>query len=492
MQPYLKLTNISKNFNGFYALQGINFDIYPGEVHCIAGQNGCGKSTIIKVISGVHQPDKGGTIEIQGKRCTTLSPIKSVREGIQVIYQDLSLFPNLTVAENIMINAYHSRGLRHTRAMLEQASEVLRNMEANISPHDLVGDLTVSKCQLVAIARALAENAKLIIMDEPTASLTHHEVEHLLTYVKRLKQQGIAIIFVSHKLDEVLEISDRFTVLKDGKLVATISAQDMTVQRLSELMTGRNITFTPLSTEYSEEVVLECRHLSKQNQFHDINIRVHRGEVLAITGLLGSGRTELCLGLFGLNSPDSGDVLLEGKPVIFRSNRDAIEAGIGYVSEDRMGTGLVMEQPIADNIVSTLFNELQPRFGLFSQSRAFELVTQLVDQLKIKIGASTDPVSTLSGGNAQRVSIAKWLAIRPKVLILDSPTVGVDIANKSGIYHVIETLSKAGVAVIIVTDEIEEACYNSHNIAVIADGELVKNFVTAETSVKALSEVIYG
>ncbi len=336
MKPYLKLTNISKNFNGFYALQDIDFDIYPGEVHCIAGQNGCGKSTIIKIISGVYKPDTGGLIEINGHSYDSLTPIKSVREGVQVIYQDLSLFPNLTVAENIMINAYHHQTLRNSSEMIHRAQEVLDEMQAWICPTDLVEELTISKCQLVAIARALAENAKLIIMDEPTASLTQNEVKHLLSYVKLLKKKGIAIIFVSHKLDEVMEISDRFTVLKDGKHVATRPASEMTTQILGELMTGQNITFTPLTTSYSEDAILECRNLSKYKQFSNINFTLHRGEVMAITGLLGSGRTELCLALFGLNAPDSGEVLLQGKTVKFHSNREAIEAGIAYVSEDRM------------------------------------------------------------------------------------------------------------------------------------------------------------
>jgi len=490
MKPYLKLSNISKNFNGFYALKGIDFDIYPGEVHCIAGQNGCGKSTIIKVISGVHQPDPGGTIYINGKTYPSLTPIKSVREGIQVIYQDLSLFPNLTVAENIMINEYHDQIFRNSKAMRLQAQEILDSMEASICPDDLVGNLTISKCQLVAIARALAENAKLIIMDEPTASLTQNEVQHLLSYVKLLKQKNISVIFVSHKLDEVMEISDRFTILKDGRQIATYPAKEMTTQRLGELMTGQSVTFTPLSTQYSEEVVLECRSLSKRNQFTNINLALHKGEVMAITGLLGSGRTELCLALFGLTIPDSGNIYLEGKEVKFKSNRDAMEAGIGYVSEDRMGTGLVMDQPIYDNISCTRFKALQPRIGLFDHSRARTLVNQLIDRLKIKIGSPFDSVNTLSGGNAQRVSIAKWLAINPRVLILDSPTVGVDIANKSGIYHIIETLSLAGVAVIIVTDEIEEAYNNSHSIAVVSKGQIKEHLLTKHTSPQHLAEVI--
>ncbi len=492
MQPYLSLANISKNFNGFYALKDIHFDIYPGEVHCIAGQNGSGKSTIIKVISGVHQPDAGGRIEINGNQYSELTPIKSVREGIQVIYQDLSLFPNLTVAENIMINQYHHHALRQKSTMLAEAQEVLNSMEALISPTELVENLPVSKCQLVAIARALAENAKLIIMDEPTASLTQHEVKHLLSYVKLLKEKGIAVIFVSHKLDEVMEVSDRFTVLKDGKIVSTCQAKEMTTRRLGELMTGQTITFTPLSTPCSDEVVLECRNLTRQGQFNDINLTLHRGEVLALTGLLGSGRTELCLAFFGLNEPDSGEIYLEGKPVNFTSNRQAMQAGIGYVSEDRMGTGLVMEQPIVDNISSTRFKSLQPHLRLFNHRKALELVTSLIEQLKIKIGVPQDPVDTLSGGNAQRVSIAKWLAINPKVLILDSPTVGVDIANKSGIYQIIETLSRSGVAVIIVTDEVEEAFNNSHRIAVVSQGRIKEQLITKETTPDYLSEVIYA
>lgn len=266
----------------------------------------------------------------------------------------------------------------------------------------------------------------------------------------------------------------------------------MTTQRLSELMTGQNITFNPLSTSFSNEVVLECEHLTKQGQFYDINLKLHKGEVLAIIGLLGSGRTELCLSLFGLNQQDSGQISIAGKPVSFKNNREAISAGIGYVSEDRMGTGLVMEQPIIDNISSTQFKSLQPRLGLFQNGKAIQMVNKLIEQLKIKVGSPFDPVNTLSGGNAQRISIAKWLATQPKVLILDSPTVGVDIANKSGIYNIIKDLSQAGVSIIIVTDEIEEAFNNSHSIAIVSEGRIKELVNASETSPERLSEVIYA
>lgn len=492
MQPYLTLKNISKNFNGVKALDDISLSINTAEVHCIVGQNGCGKSTLIKIISGVYTPDSGGTIEIEQKSYSSLTPARSVHAGIQVIYQDLSLFPNLSVAENIMINTYHNHKLRPRRLMINKAQEILNSIGAAINPTDKVESLTVSKCQIVAISRALAERAKLIIMDEPTASLTHNEVQHLLRYIKLLKSQGISIIFVSHKLDEVMDVSDRITVLKDGRLVTTSEAAHMDSQKLAQLMTGLDIHLSPISTERCEDIVLECRHLTKHPDYQDINLTVHQGEVLAITGLLGSGRTELCLSLFGLNKPESGSILLQGKPIDLKSNRDAIEAGIGYVSEDRMDTGLVIDQSILNNIASTQFKQLQPKFKLFDEKRATYLVNELIDYLKIKVGNIQDAVSTLSGGNAQRVSIAKWLAIEPKVLILDSPTVGVDIANKSGIYDIIKTLSEKGVAIIIVTDEIQEALYNSHSIIVLANGKIKQTFVTKNTSEDELAEVING
>lgn len=492
MQPYLSLKNINKNFNGIYALSDISLTINTGEVHCIVGQNGCGKSTLIKIISGVYTPDSGGVIEINQKQYSALTPARSVHAGIQVIYQDLSLFPNLTVAENIMINCYHNHWLRPARMMVRRSQEILNSIGSNLQPNELVKNLTVSKCQIVAIARALAEQAKLIIMDEPTASLTHNEVQHLLSYIKLLKEQGIAIIFVSHKLDEVMAVSSRITVLKDGKLVTTSDAANMDSQKLGQLMTGQNITFRPVTSTYPDEVVLACQHLTKTPDYHDVNLSVHRGEILAITGLLGSGRTELCLSLFGLNKPDSGKILLEGRPIHFKSNRDAMSSGIAYVSEDRMDTGLVVDQSIANNITSTRFRQLQPKFGLFNTNKATALVDDLVNQLKIKVSDMNDAVTTLSGGNAQRVSIAKWLAIEPKVLILDSPTVGVDIANKSGIYDIIKALAKTGVAIIIVTDEIEEALYNSHTITVLANGHIKQTMVTQETSEAELAEVING
>lgn len=491
MKPFISLKNINKTFYGVKALNNIELTLIPGEVHCLAGQNGCGKSTLIKIISGVYQPDNGASITIDHKEYPALSPVTSVKAGIQVIYQDLSLFPNLTVAENIGIHYYHSHKLVNTKQIRHLAELTLKSINADLDLDAVVESLPIAKRQLVAICRALAQEARLIIMDEPTASLTMQEVQGLLQVVHDLKSRGICVVFVSHRLNEVMEISDRITVLKDGHWVGTYPAAEMDNRKLAFLMTGKEFDFTTLAArEQQSDIALSVKNLSRKNQYQDISFDLHSGEILAITGLLGSGRTELCLSLFGLTHPDNGEIFLDGKKVQFSSNREAIDAGIGYVSEDRMDTGLVMEQPIGDNIISTILKRLKTPLHLLNQSKANKIIEQLVQQLTIKIGSPALPVNTLSGGNAQRVAIAKWLAIAPKVLILDSPTVGVDIANKSGIYQIISELAAQGIAVLMITDEVDEAYFNSHRILVMRQGRLMAEFQPGETSEKAIAEVI--
>jgi len=330
-------------------------------------------------------------------------------------------------------------------------------------------------------------------MDEPTASLTMQEVKGLLRVIGDLKKRNICVVFVSHRLDEVLSISDRISVLKNGTLVGTWPASDINNKKLAFLMTGKEFSYALLPPiEKLGDVALSVKNLTKHHQYKNISFQVHQGEILAITGLLGAGRTELCLSLFGLTQPDSGEIVLAGKAVRFASNRDAINAGIGYVSEDRMSTGLVMEQSINDNIISTVLRRLKTPFKLLDRAKADRVVADLVGQLSIKIGSVNLPVNTLSGGNAQRVAIAKWLAINPRVLILDSPTVGVDIANKAGIYQIISALSRQGIAVLMITDEIDEAYFNSHRILVMRKGEIVAELLPEKTSEAALAEVVNG
>jgi len=397
------------------------------------------------------------------------------------------------VAENIGIHQHHHNLLVNKREIRRIAALTVKSIEAELDLDATVESLPIAQRQIVAICRALAQEARLIIMDEPTASLTMQEVKGLLRVIGDLKKRNICVVFVSHRLDEVMEISDRISVLKNGTLIGTYPASEINNKKLAFLMTGKEFSYAVLPpVEKIGEVALSVKNLTKHQQYHDITFQIHQGEILAITGLLGAGRTELCLSLFGLTRPDSGEILLENKVVHFASNRDAVKAGIGYVSEDRMSTGLVMDQSINDNIISTVLQRLKTPFRLLDTAKSERIVADLVEQLSIKIGSVTLPVNTLSGGNAQRVAIAKWLAINPNVLILDSPTVGVDIANKAGIYQIISALSRKGIAVLMVTDEIDEAFFNSHRILVMRKGEMIAEILPEHTTEAALAEVVNG
>ncbi|MGV6987996.1 sugar ABC transporter ATP-binding protein [Testudinibacter sp. P80/BLE/0925] len=487
---FITMENISKTFYGVKALNSVSLTLDKGEVLCLAGQNGCGKSTLIKILSGVYQPDKNAKIKIDVDEYSQLTPKESIKKGIQVIYQDLSLFPNLTVAENIAINLYHDHFLSSKKNINSVATKTLKNIHAELDLNAIVETLSVAQQQLVAICRALAQEARLIIMDEPTASLTVQEVQSLLRIVQQLKNAGISIIFVSHKLNEVISVSDRVMVLKDGNLVGNYPIAEMNEKKLAYLMTGIEFNYEKLLPITGSEPLLTVNNLSKTNQYQDISFSVHKGEVVSIIGLLGSGRTELCLSLFGVTSPDSGEIILDNKKIEFKTNRDAIASGIGYVSEDRMATGLVMNSSIKDNIISTIFNKITSKIGLIDEDRVTSYSNYLINQLKIKSPDSELPVNTLSGGNAQRVSIAKWLAIKPDLLILDEPTIGVDIANKEGIFNIVKSLSIQGISVIVITDEVEEAYYNSHRIFVMKSGRISHEFLASETSESEILEAI--
>lgn len=468
METFLSLRHINKTFHATRALRDVSLDFMSGEVHCLAGQNGCGKSTLIKIMSGVYRPDEGAEITLGGKNWSKLTPAASVAQGIQVIYQDLSLFPNLSVWENIAVNHYHHGLFVNRRRLREVAQAAMTSINVTLPLDTLVSELSIARCQLVAICRALAQDARLIVMDEPTASLTHQEVQGLLQVVHQLRERGICVVFVSHRLEEVMEVSDRISVLKDGELVGTFPAAEMTTKQLGFLMTGQEFEYQvrELWQGKSSTPVLEVRNLSRHGEYLNINLRVEAGEVVSIVGLLGAGRTELCLSLFGMTRPDAGEILINGQPVTLHSNQDAIRHGIGYVSEDR--------------------------FGFLSETKVRDLVDRLIKALTIKVSDPHLPVNTLSGGNAQRVSIAKWLAIGPRLLILDSPTVGVDIANKAGIYGIISDLAAHGIAVLMICDEIEEAWYQSHRILVMQKGQITHSFLPDSSSQARIAEVVNG
>ena len=493
--PFLALENVGKRFGGTVALEAIDWSLQRGEVHCLVGENGSGKSTLIKIIAGVHAPDPGGRIAVDGVAHDRLSPHQAKMLGIQVIFQDLSLFPNLTVLENIAIDHALGAGLRGAprQAMRATAAAALARIEASLPLDARVGTLPVAQRQLVAICRGLAVNARLLVMDEPTSSLTRQEVDLLMSNIRRLKGLGVAVVFVSHRLEEVVEIAERVTVLRDGRNVGTFPPADIDDHRLAELMTGNRIEHRVTARHLEDRrPILELRGATRAGEFEDVTFTLHQGEVLGLTGLLGAGRTELALALFGMSRLDRGALAVDGRAVSLTSNQGAIAAGIAYVSEDRLSRGVNLQQSIADNISVAVLGRLASRFGFVSPERRNGLATDWIQRLNIKAPRLSAAVQTLSGGNQQRVVVAKWLATNPKVLILDGPTVGVDIRNKQGIYEVIRALARDGMAILLISDEIAEVYFNSDRILHMRAGRIAGEFVPGAASEQALAEAVYA
>lgn len=489
-QALLKAVDISKSFAGVHALNHVSLEIQPGEIHCLAGENGCGKSTLIKIISGVYQMDSG-SIEFNGKKLTKITPSEAISLGIQVIYQDFAVFPNLTVMENLAINTElaANRKFVNWKRMRQIAEDAVAKIGFKVDLDALVGSLSVAEKQMVAISRALMSNAKLIIMDEPTTALTKKEVKALFEIILKLKAQGIAILFVSHKLNEVFEISERFTIFRSGEFVVSGSTKELDDKKFTYYMTGRefeNRVFVPENV--SEKPVFELKDFNLKGFFKDINLQVHRGEILGITGLLDSGRTELALAMFGLKKTESGKIYKDGKEIALTCPRDAIKNGIGYVPEDRLSEGLFLPQSIGDNIIVSEIDKLHTGMGTYDKKLAAEEKQHWVDELEIKTPDYKNAASTLSGGNQQRIVLSKWMAVRPDVLILNGPTVGVDIGSKHDIHAILQKQAKAGMAVIIISDDLPEILENCSRIIVIKEGQFVAEMQAEEASEDAILE----
>ncbi len=493
VRELIEMRGISKRFGGVRALIDVNFAIHAAEIHSLVGENGSGKSTLIKILSGVLAPDVGEII-VDQKSHASLTPALSARAGVQIIYQDLSLFPNLSVAENIAFQRHVGAPLRlaDRAAMRREAEAVIVRLGVSLPFDEVVGNLPIASRQLVAICRALAADARLVVMDEPTASLTHQEVEALLATIHGLKAHGIATVFISHRLDEVMSIAERVTVLRDGQNVGTFPVREVNRSRLTELMTGHLLELGAKRTHSTQEPpILEIRGLTRHGHYADIDLALHPGEILGITGRLGSGRTELALSLFGMNPPDSGEILIDGKVTPLSHNRDAIRQGIAYVSEDRLSLGLVMPQSIADNIVVSVLGRINgtSRFHRSGVS-ALPRSNGWINDLHIKTKTADRPVRELSGGNQQRVVLAKWLATNPRILILDSPTVGVDVGAKAGIYQIVDSLAARGLAIILITDEVEEALHQSHRILVMRSGKISAVYSPTQVTEAELRDAI--
>ncbi len=492
MSPvFLGMKNISKRYTGVQALDSVDFEIKEGEIHCLAGTNGSGKSTLIKIISGVEKPDSGSEIYINGELSLNRSSINSIHQGIEVIYQDLSLFPNLSVAENIALSRIISgkRKFLNSRSYYATASKAMKRININIPLDTKVEDLSIADQQLVAICRSLTGKLKLLIMDEPTSALTKYEVDALFRVVTDLKGKGIATLFVSHKLNEIMQIAERVTVLSDGIKIGCYPVGDLDSKKIEFLMTGDNFEYTKTSTLITrDKPLLEIENLSKKDNFKNITLKLYPGEILGITGLLGSGRTELALSLFGMNPADSGIIKINGKEIVLDSVTKAVDLGIAYVPEKRLVQGLVMEQAVSKNTVVTIIGRLLKKFGLIDHKKKSDKISDLIKKFDIKVPLVDAPVATLSGGNQQRVVLAKWVATDPELLILDGPTVGIDVAAKGSIHESIKHLAAGGMGVVIISDEVSEVLNSCHRVIVMNRGRISSEFITDESTEEEILE----
>jgi simple sugar transport system ATP-binding protein len=467
--------NVSKTYVRIPVLQDVTLSVGQASVHCLAGENGSGKSTLIKIISGTLSADTGKVI-IDGHDATHENALKRIELGLSVIYQDFSLLPNLSVFENITFldSVSRRRKFANFRHLKQLAQETLTQMNVRIPLDGLVEDLSVANQQLVAIARALRNRSKIIIMDEPTSALTRREVKALFRIVRSVGQQGVSFIFVTHKLEEIYEICDAVTVLRNGQVVASGPITDFTTADLSQAITGRQILverLQPPAPDPATAPLLRVESLSLPPLFQDVTFDVKPGEILGLTGLLGSGRSELAVSLSGKTPPVSGRILLAGKPIAPRTVLQAEDLGIGYIPEDRLNEGLFLEQEIFDNILIANLRR-RTRGGLLDFRRIREDGQSYIKQLNIKAPDGNAPVQTLSGGNQQRVLIARYLDLNPKVLILNGPTIGVDVGSKHDIHLLIAQLALHGTAIIVVSDDLPEVLSICHRVIVMANGRI--------------------
>ncbi|MST93984.1 MAG: sugar ABC transporter ATP-binding protein [Pedosphaera sp.] len=474
MKTLLQLSAVTKSFGAVRALKGVSFDLHGGEVHALLGENGAGKSTLIKVITGAHQPD-GGTIEIGGQPVRHLTPAAAHKLGVACIYQQPALFPDLTVAENIALRLEPASPTRRVDwpTRRERAAKLLHQIGADISPDAEVRALSMPEQQLVEIACALGAGARIVIMDEPTASLTQKEQHLLFAVVKDLRASGVGVIYITHRLEEISQLADRVTVLRDGESVGTSAVSEMNEASLIKLMVGREVSqiYPPAESEPGSRVLALKNLGCVAGGVREVNLEVRAGEVVGLSGLVGAGRTELARILFGITPADAGEIFLNGEPVTISSPQEAVAHGIAYVPEDRRRHGVILEMPIAANMTMAIHPRIFPgawlRFGAEQQ-----LALDFIRDLGVKAYGPEAPGNSLSGGNQQKVSLARWLATKPKLLILDEPTQGVDVGAKSEIHKIIRQLAKAGLGVLMISSDLPEILGMSDRIAVMRGGTI--------------------
>jgi len=480
--PRIRLEGMSKRFGATQALQDVSLELHPGSIHALVGENGAGKSTLVKILAGIYRPDEG-SILLDSHPVTIHGPAEARAMGIAVVHQEPRLFPDLTVAENVFVGHAPAGPLGSVdwRGMRREADGIFESLSVQIDSGAVVRGLSMADQQLIEIAKALSIDARVLILDEPTASLSSHEVERLFAIIRQTRERGVAVLFVSHRLEEVFQLCDTATVLRDGRHVITASTSSLTAADLVRHMVGRAVSLFPRTTAPIGEVLLDVRGLSRVGAFRDITFSVRTGEILGLAGLVGAGRTEVARVLFGIDRADSGEVLLAGKRVAFRTPSEALRAGIAYVPEDRHIEGLVGGFTLAQNVTLPILPRLFPR--LFTRaSRERALAADYAERLRIRSTGVDSLIEALSGGNQQKVVIAKWLATNPKILILDEPTRGVDIGAKVEVHRIISGLAASGLGIVLISSELPEVLAMSDRIMVLHEGRISAELSRAEAS----------
>ncbi|MBI5832569.1 MAG: sugar ABC transporter ATP-binding protein [Armatimonadetes bacterium] len=489
----LEMRGIRKQYPGVLALDDVSFSLFPGEVHALVGENGAGKSTLMKILAGAERPDSGEVL-LHGQPVRFNSPIEGIRAGISIIYQEFNLVPSMSVEENIFLGRQPTKGmgLVNWREMRARASELLDRLEANIDPGALVETLSVAQQQMVEIAKAVSTDARVIAMDEPTATLTEREIDHLFTLIRRLKDEGKGIIYISHRLDEIETMADRVTVFRDGKWVCTEQKVNLGRDEMIHRMVGRELTnqFPKRPAELGA-VVLEVKGLTRRGVIQDINFTVRAGEVVGLAGLVGAGRTEVARAIFGADPIDSGEVLIDGEPAGVRHPADAVKKRIGLATEDRKNQGLVLGMVVRENTTLANLEEVSS-LGFIRRAKEVTVADGYVKDLDIRTPSIEQTVRNLSGGNQQKVVLAKWLFTDARILIFDEPTRGIDVGAKTEIYELMNKLAEHGVAILMISSEMEEVLGMSDRILVMREGRLMGELNRADATPEKVMRLATG
>jgi ribose transport system ATP-binding protein len=493
-QELLKLEDVSKEFPGVKALSGVSFDLRAGEVHAVCGENGAGKSTLMKIISGLYQPD-GGAISFKGKPARFASTLESEAAGIAIIHQELNLVPRLSVAENIYLAREPRWGfLVDRRRLMADAQRCLDRLGVDIDPAAQVRTLSVAQCQMVEIAKALSLDAAVLIMDEPTSSLTEQEAQLLFRVIRDLKAAGTGIIYISHRLDEMAAIVDRVTVLRDGRYISTDDFDAITIDDIVSRMVGRSLEdkFPEPTRRPTEDVIFSVTGLSRRSVFSDISFDIRRGEILGFAGLMGAGRTEVARAIFGADPSDAGMITLEGQTLSISDPTSAIEAGIAYLSEDRKSQGLAVKMSVDANLVMAHMQAVSSSLGIIDRQRQRTAAQKYVDLLNIRTPSLSQPVRLLSGGNQQKIIIGKWLFREPRIMFFDEPTRGIDVGAKFAIYQIMDELAAKGIGIVLISSELPEVLGLSDRVAVFHGGRITATLTTRETSQEEIMHYASG